>query len=127
MNFLNRLFGSRPESSESPEPSLKPEFDASVVQRLAAAGKDPHRVEAVPAELLEMPVKPALPGFSGMVRLELTMNESGKVVAVEMNGAPFECVSALESWAHTWAFAPARMEGKAHPCRMVFEVTWEPK
>lgn len=120
MNFLNRLFSSKL------EPQLKPEFDASVAQRLAAAGKDVNRVRAVPAELIEMPKKPSLPSFMGMVKLELTVDERGKVVAVEMDGAPFEHVTILESWAHDWTFTPAKMEGKAHPCRMVFEVTWGP-
>ena len=120
MNFMNRLFRSKA------EPGLKPEFDASVAQRLAAAGKDPKRVEALPAELMEMPQKPSLSGFAGLVRLELTVDERGKVVAVEMDDAPFEHVTILESWAHDWTFTPAKMEGKAHPCRMVFEVTWGP-
>ncbi len=118
MSFLNHLFASKP------EPPFKPEFDASVAQALAAAGKDPNRVEAVPAELVEMPTKPTMTGFAGMVRLELTLNESGKVVAVEIDGAPFNQISTLESWAHAWTFTPGKMEGKAHPCRMVFEVTW---
>jgi len=118
MNFFRRLFGS------SPAPPVKPEFDSSVAQRLAAAGKDPARMEATPAELLEMPAKPALPGFKGMVRLELTIDAGGKVVAVQMDGAPFDQVSTLESWAEKWTFSPAKMENKAHPCRMVFEITW---
>jgi hypothetical protein len=46
------------------------------------------------------------------------------VVAVQMDGAPFAHVAALEAWASSWLFTPAKMEGKAHPCRMVFEVTW---
>ncbi|MDE3245148.1 MAG: hypothetical protein KGN80_03595 [Acidobacteriota bacterium] len=118
MNFFHRIFGSKPANP------VKPGFDASVAQRLAAAGKDPNRVAATPAELLTMPERPALEGFKGMVRLELTLDETGQVVSVEMDGAPFQHISALESWAHLWAFSPARMEGQAHPCRMVFEVTW---
>lgn len=118
MTFLRRLFG------PAPKPQVKPEFDASVAQRLAAAGKDPNRVEAIPAELLNMPEKPALVGFKGTVRLELTLDASGKVVSVQMDGAPFNHVGTLESWAHGWTFSPARMEDKAHPCRMVFEITW---
>lgn len=118
MTFFNRLFGPKH------APALEPDFDASVAQRLAAAGKDPNRVEATPAELLEMPEKPTLADFKGMVRLELTLDEAGKVVAVQMDGAPFAHVSALESWAERWTFSPAKMEGKVHPCRMVFEVTW---
>lgn len=118
MSFLRRLFGARP------APPVKPEFDSSVAQRLAAAGKDPNRVEAVPAELLEMPEKPVLAGFHGMVRLELTLDGDGKVVSVQMDGAPYVHISTLESWTHAWTFAPAKMEGRTHPCRMVFEVNW---
>ncbi len=119
MNFLRRIFGSSPTP-----PTVKPEFDSSVAQRLAAAGKDPGRVEAIPAELVEMPEKPALADFKGMVRLELTLDDAGKVVSVQMDGAPFNQVSTLESWAGKWTFIPAKMERKAHPCRMVFEITW---
>ena len=118
MNFFRRIFGS------NATPLVKSEFDSSVVQRLAAAGKDPTRVEATPAELLEMPEKPLLVGFKGMVRLELTLDQGGKVVSVNMDGAPFAHISSLEAWAHAWTFSPAMMEGKAHPCRMVFEITW---
>lgn len=118
MNILHRIFGSKPVRP------VKPEFDASVARRLAAAGKDPNRVEATPAELLVMPEKPALEDFKGLVRLELTLDERGKVVSVQMDRAPFDHVSTLESWAHAWTFSPAMMDGKAHPCRMVFEVTW---
>lgn len=118
MTLFSRWFGSKP----SPPP--KPEFDSSVAQRLAAAGKDPHRVEALPAELLEMPRKPLLAGFKGMVRLELTLDETGRVRAVQMDGAPFDHVAVLEAWATSWTFAPAKMEGVPHPCRMVFEVSW---
>lgn len=118
MTFFSRLFGTTRGSA------LKPDFDSSVAQRLAAAGKDPNRVEATPAELIEMPEKPSLADFKGMVRLELTLDEAGKVVAVQMEGAPFDHVSTLESWAERWTFSPAKMEGKVHPCRMVFEVTW---
>ena len=118
MNFLRRIFGS------SATPLVKPGFDASVAQRLAATGKDPNRVEATPAELLNMPEKPALADFKGTVRLELTLDQGGKVVSVQIDGAPFNQVTELESWAHAWTFSPAMMEGKAHPCRMVFEITW---
>ena len=121
MNFFRRIFGS---SAMPSMPSIKPEFDASVVQRLAAAGKDPNRVEATPAELLVMPEKPILGGFKGMVRLELTLDEGGQVVSVKMDGAPFDQVSTLESWAEKWIFTAAKMDGKAHPCRMVFQITW---
>ena len=118
MNFLRSLFRSER------EPPVKPEFDAAVAQRLAIAGKDPNRVEALPAELLELPGKPVLTGFQGMVRLELTLDEAGGVRSVQMDGAPFDHVATLESWAMGWTFSPAKMEGKAHPCRMVFEVSW---
>ncbi len=121
MNLIRRIFGGK----RPPEaPPAKPAFDASVAQRLAAAGKDPSRVEAIPAELLGMPEKPGMTGFTGMVRLELTLDEGGKVIAVQMDGAPYAHVAVLEAWAHAWTFSPARMEGKVHPCRMVFEVTW---
>ena len=126
MSFFQRIFGSSAPPSMA---EVKPGFDASVAQRLAAAGKDPNRVEAIPAELLEMPAKPAMAGFSGMVRFELTLDAGGLVVAVQMDGAPYDQVSTLEAWAGKWTFIPAKMEGKAHPCRMVFEITWsgEPK
>lgn len=124
MNFSRRIFGSSAMPSMPAMPPMKPGFDSSVAQRLAAAGKDPNHVEATPAELLVMPEKPALADFKGMVRLELTLDEGGKVVSVQMDGAPFAHISALESWAHAWTFSPATMEGKAHPCRMVFEVNW---
>ncbi len=124
MNFFRRIFGSSARLSMPSMPAMKPEFDASVVQRLAAAGKDLNRVEATPAELLEMPEKPLLVGFKGMVRLELTLDQGGKVVSVNMDGAPFDQVSTLESWAENWVFAPAKIEGNTHPCRMVFEITW---
>ena len=118
MSFFRRIFGSRP------TPKMKPGFDSSVAQRLAAAGKDPNRVEAIPAELLEMPKKPALAGFKGTIRLELTLDAGGKVVSVEMDGAPYSQVSTLEAWAEKWIFTAAKMDGKAHPCRMVFQITW---
>ena len=121
MTLLRRIFGASP----APQlPPVKPEFDSSVAQRLAAAGKDPNQVEAIPAELLVMPEKPALEGFKGMVRLELTLDQGGQVVSVQMDGAPFAHISTVEAWAHAWTFSPAMMEGKAHPCRMVFEVSW---
>ena len=49
MTFFRRSFGSK---TAPPLPLLKLEFDASVAQRLAAAGKDPNRIEAAPAELV---------------------------------------------------------------------------
>lgn len=125
MNLLRRILGLDAVPPKASTPPVKPEFDASVAQRLAAAGKDPNRVQAIPAELIEMPMKPALENFKGTVSLELTLDEGGKVVSVNLDGAPFTHISALESWAHGWTFSPAIMEGKAHPCRMVFEVTWE--
>ncbi len=125
MNVLRRILGLGPAPPKASTPPVKPEFDASVAQRLAAAGKDPNRVEATPAKLLEMPAKPALGPFKGTVSLELTLDVGGKVVSVNIDGAPFAHIPALEAWARAWAFSPAIMEGKAHPCRMVFEVTWE--
>ncbi|HJU83551.1 MAG TPA: hypothetical protein VJ600_05030 [Holophagaceae bacterium] len=103
---------------------VTPQMDRTVAQRLAAAGKDPATVQATPAEPLEIPSKPLLPGFEGMVRFELTIDDQGKVRAVAMDDAPPAFVSELEAWAHAWTFEPARMEGKAHPCRMVYEVHW---
>lgn len=103
---------------------VTPQFDGSVAQRLAAAGKDPATVQATPAEPLEVPTKPQLPGFEGMVRFELTIDDQGKVRAVAMDDAPPAAVAELEAWAYAWTFTPARMEGRAHPCRMVYEVQW---
>jgi hypothetical protein len=105
--------------------TITPQLDDTVAQRLAAAGKDPNKVEAVPAEPLEIPAKPALPGFAGTVRFELTIDETGKVRAVSMDDAPYAHVEPLEQWAYGWRFQPARMEGKTHPCRMVYEVSWQ--
>ena len=118
MGFLNRF--RRPK----PEPPVTPQFDDAVARRLADAGKNLDTVQAVPAEALEIPKKPDLPGFNGTVRLELTLDEQGAVRAVSMDGAPAAHVGALEAWAHSWRFRPASMEGKAHPCRMVFEVPY---
>lgn len=105
-------------------PSVTPQFDDAIAKRLAEAGKNPDTVQAVPAEALVIPPKPDLAGFQGTVRLELTLDEQGAVRAVAMDGAPAKHVGDLEAWAHTWRFRPASMEGKAHPCRMVFEVAW---
>lgn len=107
-----------------PDP-VKPQLDESVAQRLAAAGQDPAKVQAVPAEPLDIPLKPALPGFSGTVRFELTIDDTGKVRAVAMDDAPFDHVDSLETWAYAWRFEPAVMEGRKHPCRMVYEVSWK--
>ena len=107
-----------------PDP-VKPQLDTSVAQRLAAAGKDPATVQAIPAEPREIPLKPALPGFQGTVRFELTIDAEGKVRAVAMDDAPLEHVGELENWAYAWTFEPARMEAEAHPCRMVYEVHWK--
>jgi hypothetical protein len=105
-------------------PSVTPQFDEAVSRRLAEAGKRADQVQAVPAEALEIPKKPDLPGFTGTVKLELTLDEAGAVRAVVLEGAKASDVGQLEAWAHTWRFRPATMEGKAHPCRMVFEVSW---
>jgi hypothetical protein len=104
---------------------VKPQMDGSVAQRLAAAGKDPSTVQAQPAEPKEIPLKPALPGFQGTVRFELTIDAVGKVRAVAMDDAPMDHVAELEGWAYAWTFEPARMEDEAHPCRMVYEVSWK--
>ena len=105
-------------------PSLTPQFDDAVSRRLAEAGKRPDKVQAVPAEPLDIPKKPDLPGFTGLVKLELTLDERGEVRAVSMDGARPAHVAELEAWAHAWRFRPASMEGQPHPCRMVFEVSW---
>jgi hypothetical protein len=118
MGFLDRF------RRAAPAPALTPQFDDAVARRLADAGKSPDKVQAVPAEPLEIPKKPDLPGFSGTLRLELTLDEKGAVRAVSMDGAPAAHVGVLEAWAHSWRFRPATMEGQAHPCRMVFEVPY---
>lgn len=118
MGFLDRLRRTKP------TPPVAPQFDDAVARRLADAGKSPETVQAVPAEPLEIPKKPDLPGFQGTVRLELTLDEKGVVRAVSMDGALPAHVGELEAWAHTWRFRPASMEGQAHPCRMVFEVPY---
>lgn len=106
-----------------PKP-VRPQFDESVARRLEEAGKRPDRVQALPAEPTDIPPKPALEGFTGTVKLELTVDDQGVVRAVSMDGAQAAQVSELETWAHGWRFRPAMMDGKAHPCRMVFEVSW---
>ncbi len=117
--LLSRLLGSEPGTS------VQPQFDDAVARRLEAAGKVPQQVQARPAEPLEIPPKPELPEFRGMIRMELTLDEAGKVVAVAMDHAPFDHVTELEAWARAWSFTPALLEGQAHPCRMVFEVHWD--
>ncbi|HTL98576.1 MAG TPA: hypothetical protein VL181_07210, partial [Holophagaceae bacterium] len=64
---------------------VTPQFDDAVARRLAEAGKQPGQVQAVPAEPLEIPKKPDLPGFRGLVKLELTLDEEGTVRAVSMD------------------------------------------
>jgi hypothetical protein len=108
---------------KTPDP-VKPQMDGTVAQRLAAAGKNPDTIQAAPAEPLEIPLKPALPGFQGTVRFELTIDAQGKVRAVAMDDAPPAHITDLEAWAYAWTFEPARMENEAHPCRMVYEVSW---
>lgn len=115
MGFFDRFRRAKP---------VEPQFDEAVARRLAEAGKRPDKVQAVAAEPLEIPQKPALPGFKGTVKLELTVDEAGAVRAVAMDGAQAGQVSDLEAWAHRWRFRPASLEGKAHPCRMVFEISW---
>ncbi len=115
MGFFDRLRRSR---------SVRPQFDESVAKRLEEAGKRHDRVQAVPAEPADIPPKPALPGFKGTVKLELTLDDQGIVRAVCMDGAQAAHVGELEAWAHGWRFRPAVMDGKAHPCRMMFEVSW---
>lgn len=107
-----------------PAPPVTPQMDDAVARRLAAEGKDPKTLVAEAAEPREIPTKPALPGFAGMVRFELTMDAEGAVKAVQMDGAPFDHVAALEAWAYAWTFKPALLEGRPHPCRMVYEVHW---
>lgn len=116
--LLTRLFGSGSEAS------VEPQFDEAVARRLEAAGKVPEQVQAQAAEPLEIPEKPPLAGFQGMVRFELTVDETGRVAAVAMDHAPYDRVTELEAWARSWSFRPAMLEGKAHPCRMVYEVHW---
>ncbi len=118
MSFLSRLF----RRTDTPPPT--PQLDEPVAQRLAREGKDLSQVDLVAAEPQEIPTKPALPGFKGMVSFEMTIDTAGTVKAVAMTGAPFEHVQTLETWAYAWTFRPARMEGKPHACRMTFEVTW---
>lgn len=110
-----------------PSPRITPEFDQAILQKLEGQGKKAQSVVAEPAEPLEIPSKPALPGFQGMIRFELTLSADGQVVAVQMDGAPFAQVGELEAWAHAWTFRPASLEGQAHACRMVFEVHWTPE
>jgi hypothetical protein len=118
MSFLSRLF----RRNESPLPA--PQLDEPVAQRLAREGKDLSQVDLAAAEPREIPAKPALPGFKGMVSFEMTIDTAGAVKAVAMTGAPYEHVQLLETWAYAWIFHPARMEGNPHACRMTFEVTW---
>ena len=118
MGLLDRFRRAEPRSA------VAPQFDEAVARRLAEAGKHPDKVQAIPAEAVEIPRKPDLAGFQGTVRLELTLDEKGAVRAVSMDGAPAAHVGDLEAWAHGWRFRPASMEGKAHPCRMVFEVPY---
>jgi hypothetical protein len=108
-----------------PTPPVTPQFDEAVARKLTAEGKAPATLVAEAAEPSHIPPRPVLPGFSGLVRFELTMDAEGAVKAVQMDGAPFDHVTALEAWAYGWTFRPARLEGKPHPCRMVYEVHWD--
>ena len=114
-----RLFGASPSSG------VEPRFDEAVARRLEAAGKTPGRVQATPAEPQGIPPRPALPGFQGMVRFELTVDSAGRVSGVAMDQAPAAHRGALEAWARSWPFAPASLDGQPHPCRMVYEVHWD--
>lgn len=111
--------------SRRADPPPTPQLDASVSERLAAAGKDPTRVQATPAELLERPARPGLPGFTGLVSLELTLDAEGRVRDIRLEGGPAGAATELEAWARAWRFRPAQLEGRAHPCRMVFQVNWD--
>lgn len=119
MRWLSRLLG-RPDPPSAPVPVL----DGSVSERLAAAGKDPARVQAAPAEPLEIPPRPDLPGFRGTVSLELTLDVEGRVREVRLEGAPAGAEAVLAGWARSWRFRPAVLDGQPHPCRMVFQVGW---
>lgn len=103
---------------------VEPQLDEVVRKRLEGEGKDPGALLADAAEPLLIPPKPVLEGFSGMVRFEMTLSSEGKVVAVQMEQAPFSRVAELEAWAYAWTFKPALLDGKPHPCRMTFEVHW---
>lgn len=116
--LLSRLFG------RAPVPRVEPRLEDEVARRLEAAGREPDRVQATPAEPMEIPPRPALEGFSGMVRFELTLDAAGRVTGVALDQAPPAHRSRLEAWARAWAFAPASLDGEAHPCRMVYEVHW---
>lgn len=119
MSWFSRLL-KRPSAPEG----LVPALDDTIAQRLAAAGKDPAQVQAQPAEPLDIPPRPALPGFVGTVSLELTLGADGRVTEVRLEGAPEGAAADLAAWARRWRFSPARLEGEAHPCRMVFQVAW---
>ncbi len=114
---LRRLFAPAP-------PAVDPQLDEAVSRKLAAEGRDPQATRREPASPRSIPDKPPLPGFSGTVRFELTLDAEGRVKAVQMEGAPFDRVSDLEDWAYAWEFHPALLDGHPHACRMVYEVTW---
>ncbi len=116
--FLKSLF------RRSAAPEVAPQLEAAVAQRLAAEGKDPSAVSSRAAAPLEVPPKPDLGTFRGEIRLELTLDATGLVKAVTLEGAPLDRVAELESWAHGWRFEPAILDGHPHACRMVYEVTW---
>lgn len=107
------------------KPALpKPQFDEAVRKKLEREGRNPRTLMADAAEAVEIPAKPELDGFVGMIRLDLTLDAAGAVQAVQMEGAPFNQVARLESWAYGWNFKPALLDGQPHPCRMTFEVHW---
>ncbi len=119
MSFLKSLFRRTP-----PEVPVTPELDAAVARKLAAEGKDPGSVASRAAEPREVPPRPDLGAFRGVVRFEMTLDARGEVKAVAMEGAPFDQVQILETWAYGWRFTPAILDGQPHPCRMVYEVSW---
>lgn len=131
MSFLKSLF-----RRTTPEAPVTPELDEAVARKLAAEGKDPTAVASRAAEPREVPPRPDLGGFRGVVRFVMTLDGLGDVKAVAMSidpwpglagqgdGAPIEHVQALEAWAYGWKFTPAILDGKPHACRMVYEVSW---
>lgn len=117
LEFLRRLFGPR-------TPPVEPQLDEALRLRMEADGMNLNAVVAEAAEPKAIPPKPALAGFQGRVRFEMTLGPEGTVKAVQMEGAPYDHVGELEAWAYAWTFKPAQLDGKPHACRMVYEVHW---
>lgn len=105
-------------------PRVEPQLDEAVRKRLEGEGKNLNALLADAAEPLVIPPKPALEGFSGRIRLEMTLSAEGQVKAVQLEGAPYNQVAELETWAYAWTFKPAFLDGRPHACRMTFEVNW---